>query len=124
MLSACKLDASVLVSLDSIAWLLNIRASDVEFAPLAYAFGICWQDGEVDLFVDESKLSYAVLRPLGPGVRTFGYDEFYPTLENMTGRRIAVDRSDERREGTECASTCNSRWSPFNKQKITQTHKH
>src|SRR3546814_1936577 len=95
MLSACKLDASVLVSLDSIAWLLNIRASDVEFAPLAYAFGICWQDGEVDLFVDESKLSYAVLRHLGPGVRTFGYDEFYPTLENMPGRRIAVDRSEE-----------------------------
>src|SRR3546814_68619 len=91
MLKACNLDASILVALDSIAWLLNIRASDVEFAPLAYAFGICWQDGEVDLFVDESKLSYAVLRHLGPGVRTFGYDEFYPTLENMPGRRIAVD---------------------------------
>ncbi|HWW56532.1 MAG TPA: aminopeptidase P family protein [Sphingopyxis sp.] len=91
LLKARNLDASILVALDSIAWLLNIRASDVEFAPLAYAFGICWRDGSVDLFVDESKLSYTVLDHLGPGVRIFGYDEFYPALESMAGRRIAVD---------------------------------
>lgn len=91
LLKAGNLDASILVALDSIAWLLNIRASDVKFAPLAYAFGICWSDGSVDLFVDESKLSYAVLRHLGAGVRTFCYDDFYPALESMAGRRIAVD---------------------------------
>lgn len=91
LLRARNLDASILVTLDSIAWLLNIRASDVEFAPLAYAFGICWSDGSVDLFVNESKLSYAVLRHLGAGVRTFGYDDFYPALESMAGRRVAVD---------------------------------
>ena len=91
VLKAGNLDASLLVALDSIAWLLNIRASDVEFAPLAYAFGICWRDSSVDLFVDESKLSYTVLRHLGAGVRIFGYDDFYPALESMAGRRVAVD---------------------------------
>lgn len=90
-LKAASLDAAILVALDSIAWLLNIRARDVDFAPLAYAFAICWQDGGVDLFVDESQLSYTVLRHLGPAVRTFGYEDFYSALERMAGRRIAVD---------------------------------
>src|SRR3546814_3675486 len=37
-------------------------------------------------------------------------------LSDWTGRRwvvsIAQDRSDERRVGTECVSTCRSRWAP------------
>src|SRR3546814_20181643 len=87
------------------------------------------------------------------------YDEFYTTLENMPGRRIAVDpdlspiavyhalakggaqihdvadptrvpkaiknpveiegmkqRSEARRVGKECVSTCRSRWSPYPSQ--------
>src|SRR3546814_20401683 len=31
---------------------------------------------------------------------------------------VRIDRSEERRVGKECVSTCRSRWSPYNSQKI------
>ncbi len=40
---------------ESICWLLNIRASDVEFAPLLAAYAILFRDGKVNLFVDEKR---------------------------------------------------------------------
>src|SRR3546814_14488001 len=42
------------------------------------------------------------------------YGELFSTLEDagmMLGR--PVNRSEERRVGTECVSTCRSRWSPY-----------
>src|SRR3546814_4203150 len=32
---------------------------------------------------------------------------------DLAGRRSFVDRSEERRVGKECVSTCRSRWSPY-----------
>lgn len=41
---------------ESVCWLLNIRASDIEFTPLLAAYAILFKDGKVDLFVDENRL--------------------------------------------------------------------
>ncbi len=40
---------------ESICWLLNIRASDVEFAPLLASYAILFKDGNIDLFIDENR---------------------------------------------------------------------
>ena len=45
-------DAAVLTLPDSIAWLLNIRASDLPHSPVALAFAILDTDGNVDLFLE------------------------------------------------------------------------
>src|SRR3546814_12983483 len=37
----------------------------------------------------------------------------YATLERVTGVKAGPDRSEERRVGKECVSTCRSRWSPY-----------
>src|SRR3546814_14114831 len=37
--------------------------------------------------------------------------------QSSTNRIIRVDRSEERRVGKECVSTCRSRWSPFHEKK-------
>src|SRR3546814_11913446 len=34
-------------------------------------------------------------------------------LRDMRGRKHRVERSEERRVGKECVSTCRSRWSPY-----------
>src|SRR3546814_16358867 len=45
-----------------------------------------------------------------------------PSLAGL--RRILVARSEERRVGKECVSTCRSRWSPYHsKQKTTREDK-
>src|SRR3546814_13790189 len=38
---------------------------------------------------------------------------FAPTVEEMYPDGMAGQRSDERRVGKECVSTCRSRWSPY-----------
>src|SRR3546814_12704982 len=38
-------------------------------------------------------------------------------LERLALAGLVVQRSEERRVGTECVSTCRSRWSPYHSQK-------
>src|SRR3546814_11905628 len=44
--------------------------------------------------------------------------------ENNCGRRRRRCRSEERREGKECVSTCRSRWSPYHYKKKIDTPRH
>src|SRR3546814_10982098 len=39
-------------------------------------------------------------------------------------QRPRCDRSEERRVGKECVSTCRSRWSPFHSKKNNRQHKY
>ncbi len=60
-------DAVALTLPDSIAWLFNIRGSDVAHNPVALAFAIVPQSGKAELFIDPQKLDKAArdhLRPL------------------------------------------------------------
>ncbi|MBY8823422.1 aminopeptidase P family protein [Sphingomonas colocasiae] len=90
-LASSDADAVVLVALDSIAWLFNIRASDIPVAPLGYAFAICRRDGSADLYIDTATLSDEVRNHLGDRVRLAGYDDFYPALEALTGQCVSID---------------------------------
>src|SRR3546814_20686695 len=47
------------------------------------------------------------------------------TLANETARRLDGTRfrSEERRVGKECVSTCRSRWSPYHSKKNTRNNK-
>src|SRR5689334_14077048 len=49
-------DAAILTLPDSIAWLLNIRGSDVAHNPVALAFAIVPASGKVELFIDPAKV--------------------------------------------------------------------
>lgn len=55
-----KAAACVLTQPDSIAWLFNIRGSDVTHTPLALSFAILPAEGKPTLFIDGRKLSNSV----------------------------------------------------------------
>src|SRR3546814_20702282 len=59
------------------------------------------------------------LGPMPAMVASFA-DSRHPARPSSTGMINAVirpgERSEERRVGTECVSTCRSRWSPYNKK--------
>lgn len=55
-MQACGAKIHVLSSLDDIAWMLNIRGSDIEYCPLVLAYAAVYMD-HVDLFADERKFS-------------------------------------------------------------------
>src|SRR3546814_13452680 len=54
--------------------------------------------------------------PLAPGLAVDAGEDHEPLrLVGATDQRLgSVERSDERRGGKECVSTCRSRWSPYN----------
>src|SRR3546814_13887123 len=60
----------------------------------------------------EARAGWRVLRALGEGLGIDGFD-----FTDLAGLRAGlaprtVERSEERRVGKECVSTCRSRWSP------------
>lgn len=86
-----KLDAVVVSALDSIAWLLNIRGTDVERTPVTLSYVIARADGTADLFIAEAKVTPELRRHLGNAVRIAPRDTFAPALAELSGKRVAVD---------------------------------
>jgi Xaa-Pro aminopeptidase len=81
----------VLTALDSIAWTLNLRGSDVAHTPVALAYAIVDADGTADLFVAPEKLTDAVRQHLGNAIRLHPRDAFADALHAFAGKRIAAD---------------------------------
>lgn len=86
-LTSRKIDAAVLTNLDSIAWLLNFRGSDIPCTPVALAFAVLHANGKTDLYIDKSKLSDR----LGSDVRIYDYQDFYHFQDGFKGRRVLLD---------------------------------
>ncbi|MBA4306394.1 MAG: X-Pro aminopeptidase [Sphingopyxis sp.] len=90
-LSDNGLDSTVISALDSVAWLLNVRGSDVSNTPVALSFVLAHADGTADLFVAPEKVDETVQAHLGNAVRLRTQEEFVPALKALSGKRIAVD---------------------------------
>lgn len=84
-------DAILLSALDEIAWMLNVRASDIEYNPLVISYLLVSED-EVKWFVlkedvedDETQATFDILR--SDGVMLLPYSEIELYLgENVEGR--------------------------------------
>jgi Xaa-Pro aminopeptidase len=86
-----KLDAAVISALDGVAWLLNIRGSDVERTPVALSFVLAHADGTADLFIAPEKVTPELRAHLGNAVTIRDRTEFVPGLKALAGKRVAVD---------------------------------
>lgn len=84
-------DAAVITALDSIAWLLNIRGSDVDHTPVALSYVVAHQDGTAELFIAEDKVTPEVRAHLGNAVRIRPEGDFVPALGTLSGKSVAVD---------------------------------
>ncbi len=71
--------AHVVTMLDAIAWLFDLRGSDVECNPVFVSFAIV-EAGRVRLFVDGSKLGADVRAHLGGGVEVVPYESLGAAL--------------------------------------------
>jgi len=88
-----EVNAVVLSASDSIAWLLNVRGSDVEFSPLPLAFAILHDDAKVDYFLHPDKVSSDLKSHMGEDVSIHDPDTFGTVLDNLAkaGKTVAVD---------------------------------
>jgi Xaa-Pro aminopeptidase len=74
----------------SIAWLLNVRGSDVPHTPLPLSFAIMRADATVDWFVDPRKTTPALLAGLGQDIHVHAPDDFIPMLQQWGQQKSSV----------------------------------
>ena len=86
-----KLDAVVISALDSVAWVLNIRGSDVERTPVALSYLVAHADGTADWFIAPGKVPAEVASALGNAVRIRPRNEFSAAFSELAGKRVAAD---------------------------------
>ena len=84
-------DATVASALDSVAWLLNMRGSDVDNTPVALSYVLAHADGTAELFIAPDKVTPELTQHLGNAVTVRDRAEFVPALEALDGKRVAVD---------------------------------
>ncbi|WP_319824267.1 aminopeptidase P family protein [Thalassovita sp.] len=90
-LSKAGHEAAVLTLPDSIAWLLNIRGSDIPKNPVPHCFAILHDTGHVSLFVDTAKLDQPVRAHLGTDITIRPAAAFEAALRSLSGP-VRVDR--------------------------------
>jgi Xaa-Pro aminopeptidase len=84
-----KTDAALLTLPESIAWLLNIRGSDVPHTPFPHAFAMLNNDGHVDLFIDRRKFTPGIDTWLGNHVTVRPQEELG---DHLKAQRAHPDR--------------------------------
>ncbi|RCK67044.1 putative Xaa-Pro aminopeptidase FRA1 [Candida viswanathii] len=74
----------VILGLDEVAWLLNLRGLDIEYNPVFYSFVIITEDA-TRLYIGENRLSENIVEELEKaGVTIEPYDSFYSSLHTLS----------------------------------------
>ena len=89
-LTASRLAAAVVSDPACLAWLLNVRGSDVPFTPFVLGFGLIRANATFDVFADPAKFA-SLGNWLDPEVRVRPRAELPATLAAMSGQRVGVD---------------------------------
>ncbi len=84
-------DAVVISDTTSVAWLLNIRGSDVPCTPVVLSSALLYRDARADLFIAPAKVTEEVRTWLGNDVTIRNPDELSGALAALRGKTVAVD---------------------------------
>lgn len=87
-------DCFALASLDDIAWLFNLRGTDIRHNPVFYSFAVITET-DAFLFANVESISENLRETLSEEcVKVLPYDQFYSYLEtDMKNRRVLLDAS-------------------------------
>ncbi|KAG2058192.1 Creatinase/aminopeptidase [Suillus hirtellus] len=78
-----KAAASVVTLLDEVAWLFNLRGTDIDFNPVFFAYAVVTPT-EAILFMNDAQDRHSIKEFLGSDVEIRPYETFIPSLEQLT----------------------------------------
>ncbi|EMD36821.1 hypothetical protein CERSUDRAFT_83841 [Gelatoporia subvermispora B] len=81
-LRAKKVKGMVVNMLDEIAWLFNLRGSDIDFNPVFFAYAVVTLEKTV-LFINSSQVDDSVRAHLGKEIEIKPYDAFFDYLKHL-----------------------------------------
>ncbi|KAL9709797.1 hypothetical protein Ac2012v2_006851 [Leucoagaricus gongylophorus] len=88
-----KAKAVVVTMLDEVAWLFNLRGSDIDYNPVFFSFAIVTED-QVDLFIDPSQVNAAAHEYLDSAVDIHLYESFLPHLKDYVDK-LQIDKDNK-----------------------------
>jgi len=88
-------DAAVLSDPASLAWLFNIRGSDVEFCPVALGYALLFADGRAALFMAGVKLPEETRAHLGEAVTLAEPEALAGALAALGGKVVRYDPANQ-----------------------------
>ncbi|HEY7800042.1 MAG TPA: aminopeptidase P family protein [Hyphomonadaceae bacterium] len=88
-----KIDAAIITSPASIAWLFNVRGGDVSRTPLPLGRAFLYSDGQAELFVAPGKVGSDLGAHLGNEVSLRSNNELERRMAKLQGKRVSVDPS-------------------------------
>ena len=86
-------DALVVTDPAALAWLFNLRGTDLPFTPVPLGFAILHADAAAEIFMPPAKLDEAVRAALGNAVSVADRDALPGALDRLTGKRVRLDPS-------------------------------
>lgn len=87
-LRTAEQDAMILADCSSLAWLLNIRGSDIAMTPIAHAYGILHADGTADIFAEASRFQD---EPEDTGIHLQPPSSLSECLKGLSGKTVRLD---------------------------------
>lgn len=87
-----KISHYIVSMLDEVAWVLNLRGTDVPYNPVFHSFLIIEHD-QVRFFIDPHKLTAGIARKLdADNIKVSLYDDFYQHVQDITSEaRFLID---------------------------------
>ncbi|MDP3736603.1 MAG: aminopeptidase P family protein [Hyphomonadaceae bacterium] len=86
-----KIDAAVITSPASIAWLFNVRGGDVSRTPLPLGRAFLYADGQAEIFLAPGKVGAELGAHLGNEVSLRSANELERRMAKLQGKRVSVD---------------------------------
>jgi len=84
-------DYHIVSMLDEIAWLFNLRGSDVKYNPVFTGYGAIGKN-EMILFINRNKVPFKVQQKLEKEkILVYSYDDFFPWLSELRKKKIFID---------------------------------
>jgi Xaa-Pro aminopeptidase len=92
-LAARHIDATVLTSPASVAWLFNIRGGDVAHTPLPLGAAVLYADASAELFLAPEKVTPALKSHLGNAVSVSDEAALEEAFSALSGKNVRLDPS-------------------------------
>ncbi len=84
-------DFQVITSLDELAWLFNLRGSDIDYNPVFTGYGVVGKNKYI-LFVDPKKVPFDLKLQLErEKISLMPYDSFFSWLKSVRGKKVFLD---------------------------------
>ncbi len=84
-------DATLLTSIDSICWLLNIRGNDIPRFPAVLSQAVLHSTGNVDLFLDQQRIPDEFAQHVGSGVSVIDPTSIEAYFAQFRGKIVQLD---------------------------------